>query len=164
MFFIAFSRINNTDCISVLDDMANSLQVIYRYQPIRKLHIWVIIGIGRYGKIHIVHTQYPTQNYLLRYQKPIFRFGASAEIAPKFPVPCASPLFSPVGLGALAYLFIILINNSKYRLNTKQPFFLISRLSFEATLVPSFIFFLSFFLLLLLLLLPERFFLTSNIL
>ena len=49
-----------------------------------------------------------------------------------------------VQLGALAYLFIILINNSKYRLNTKQPFFLISRLSFEATLVPSFIFFLSF--------------------
>ena len=47
-----------------------------------------------------------------------------------------------VQLGALAYLFIILINNSKYRLNTKQPFFLISRLSFEATLVPSFIFFL----------------------
>ena len=41
-------------------------------------------------------------------------------------------------------------------------FILISCLSFEATLVPSFIFFLSFFLLLLLL--PERFFLTSNIL
>ena len=42
--------------VSVSADMEKSISVIYRYRPIRKLDISVIIGIGRYGKIHIVRT------------------------------------------------------------------------------------------------------------
>ena len=42
--------------LSVSADMEKFISVIYRYRPIRKLDLSVIIGIGRYGKIHIVRT------------------------------------------------------------------------------------------------------------
>ena len=42
--------------LSVSADMEKFLSVIYRYRPIRKFILSVVIGIGRYGKKHIDHT------------------------------------------------------------------------------------------------------------
>ena len=42
--------------LSVSADMEKFISVIYRYWPIRKLDLSVIIGIGRYGKRHIDRT------------------------------------------------------------------------------------------------------------
>ena len=42
--------------LSVSADMEKFLSVIYRYRPIRKFVLSVVIGIGRYGKKHIDRT------------------------------------------------------------------------------------------------------------
>ena len=42
--------------LSVSADMEKFLLVIYRYRPIRKFDLSVVIGIGRYGKKLIDRT------------------------------------------------------------------------------------------------------------
>ena len=47
--------------VSVSADMEKFLSVIYRYRPIRKFDLSVVIGIGRYGKKHIDRTLFPSE-------------------------------------------------------------------------------------------------------
>ena len=49
--------------LSVSADMEKFLSVIYRYRPIRKFDLSVVIGIGRYGKKHIDRTLLRTYRY-----------------------------------------------------------------------------------------------------
>ena len=90
-FSIAFLReiiLYNVYRLSVSADMEKSISVIYRYRPIRKLDISVIIGIGRYGKIHIIRTLTSTQQ---QHQRQAYRTKGfqsvptrGLEIGPRF--------------------------------------------------------------------------------
>ena len=55
--------------------MKNIISVFYRYRPIWKLDLSVIIGIGRYGKIHIVRTliSLPAQTAHAKFRLPACR-------------------------------------------------------------------------------------------
>ena len=52
--------------VLVSADMGIFISVIHRYRPIRKLDLLVIIGIGQYGKIHIVRTLVLPYNHELK--------------------------------------------------------------------------------------------------
>ena len=61
--------------VSVSADMEKFLSVIYRYRPIRKFILSVVIGIGRYGKKHIDRTL----RELLDKSAGAFKFSTPAE-------------------------------------------------------------------------------------
>ena len=51
--------------LSVSADMEKFLSVIYRYRPIRKFDLSVVIGIGRYGKKHIDRTLHDIDTFYI---------------------------------------------------------------------------------------------------